>query len=69
MLLFRHRVALYRAYVFLFFYLSFFRTLSEKTAEPVIAKPEHKPSVLRKLRRAFSVLCPLLNFRGQNNTF
>jgi len=44
--------------------LSYRRILSEKAAEPIVAKPEHKPSVLRKKRGTFSDSCPILNFMG-----
>jgi len=63
-----------RLYYFLYIFL-FFRRLSEKTAEPIIAKPEHMMyacSALRKLRQAFSVSyqsCPVLKFTTKNNTF
>ena len=46
----------------------FFRILSEKTTEPIIAKLEHircMPSVLRKICQAFSVSCFTLRLWGQ----
>jgi len=32
----------YQAYVFIIFFILLFRTLSDKTAKPIIAKLEHK---------------------------
>ena len=57
-------------YVVFFLFFLFFRTLLEKTAEPIIAKPEHRlymPSVLRKMHKTFSVSYPLLILWAKQN--
>ena len=57
---------------FVLFYFLFFRTLCEKTAVPIVAKPELKMyaySLLTKTRQSFTFSCPLLNFRDKTTHF